>query len=144
MSLPDQDSGENQQSLHSELQRALNEEQLFVGNEPKQADLSETGMFDRVVLDEHEDRRVLKKRVATFLMWLTSFWTGFLVLVVLLSGTKHKVWFPLPFTFELSDGVLITILATTTTTVVGMFAIIVHNAFPKDERKEYPSRSGTQ
>ncbi|WP_299105235.1 hypothetical protein [uncultured Tenacibaculum sp.] len=69
---------------------------------------------------------VLRKNLATAFTILISFW---LVAVLLILTGNNNI-------YGLSDGILKTLLITTTANVIGMMMIILKNLFPNQDSKK--------
>jgi hypothetical protein len=91
----------------------------------------------RAKRDYNEARRKYAK--LTFI--LTCCWLGAMLVIVFLQGFEKLSIRALPypgavpslsFDFELSEGVMIALITTTTLNVITYFTIVLHNLFPSD------------
>lgn len=73
---------------------------------------------------------MLRRRFAIVVYRLIRGWFEF-VAVILIAHTALRVC---GYT-DLSDGVLIALLGTTTVTVIGLFAVVVRYLFPSEPRR---------
>lgn len=78
-------------------------------------------------------RRFLTKK----LLSLTQKWMFFIGVIILLNGFKVDgfSWWGVNFGFEWNDNVIMTLLATTTATIVGLFATVTMHFFYKQDKK---------
>ncbi|MBF7695864.1 hypothetical protein [Acinetobacter rathckeae] len=82
-----------------------------------------------------EDEHDLRKEQLKFLSGITKYWIGFITVVSLLQGFKG---YDLRSKFELTDMAFITLIATTTGTVLGLYTIGAVWLYKtrKEEKKE--------
>jgi hypothetical protein len=80
------------------------------------ADLEQKREHLRSDIQDREER----KKFATRVYYLVSFFLAISILVLVISGTSR---------IDLSDNVMITFLSTTTVNVIGIFAIVMRYLF---------------
>jgi hypothetical protein len=81
---------------------------------------------------DSEQKRAQRREYAPKLYWIAVCWLLFTGAVLVASGGKlHLCAYALGL--NISDAVLMTLLGTTTTAVLGLFAIFAKWLFPSDE-----------
>lgn len=78
-------------------------------------------------------RRFLTRK----LLSLTQKWMFFIGFIILLNGFKVDgvSWWGVTFGFEWNNNVLMTLLATTTATIIGLFATVTGHFFYKHDKR---------
>lgn len=99
-------------------------------NIEEESGLNSCGVNGTVDVDSYGLKEQVKKRfddntkhrrtLVFWVMWVVSIWLSLVMGVVVMSGFKF---------FELNDGVLITILTTTTINILGLPLIILRGLF---------------
>ena len=86
-------------------------------------------------LKDRQQDRAQRKEFAGKIYWLVAFWLGGVGVILLLSGWQHSAWFPYCRPFQLSDGVLMTLIGGTSASVIGLMVIVANYLFPKNGKK---------
>ncbi|MBN8626290.1 MAG: hypothetical protein J0M17_12455 [Planctomycetes bacterium] len=105
---------------------SFSEESAFLDNELK-----------RINVESARQDMAERKNYANKLFWLIVGWLVGVFLFLLMAGFK-KVQL-VPFVdgyFVLSDNVLLALIGGTTTTVIGLFLVVVWNLFPNQNNKK--------
>lgn len=85
--------------------------------------------------EEYKDsrqNREQRKEYAGKIFWLVVGWLSGVGIILLLSGWKHGGMFPHCRPFNLSDGVLMTLIGGTSASVIGLMVIVANYLFPKN------------
>lgn len=84
----------------------------------------ENELFDKAHLHRFKTDTSLRKILSFIFTFVIIVWLGFVLAIL----CKNSVW------FKLSDGVLITLITTTTVQVIGMMLVILRNLFPQNNK----------
>lgn len=82
--------------------------------------------FIREDIKDRQQRRKLQKIVAPQIVWLTIGWLVGVFIIIVLSGFGNAFCW-----FKISDRILLVLLGTATTNVLGLFFILAKHLFPK-------------